>query len=76
METVRALVAELLRMPVDAVTDDLAMETTEAWDSLAHMDLVAMVEERFAIVLTMDEIVAMTSVQAIRQVLISRGLAA
>lgn len=40
----RALLAEALALPVEAIADDASPETLEAWDSLAHARLVLAVE--------------------------------
>ena len=45
-------------------------------DSLKHMDLVVSIEQAFEIELTLDEIIIMTSVVAIKRVLNDRGVLA
>lgn len=69
------LVAELLQIPAATITDDLAMKDVDAWDSLKHMELVVLMEERFDVQLTFDEIVAMQSVREIKRVLSERSAA-
>jgi acyl carrier protein len=69
------LLTETLKIPATAVTDELAMKDVDSWDSLKHMELIASLEETFAIQLTFDEIVAMQSVREIKQVLGQRGIA-
>lgn len=63
------LIAETLRIPGGAIEDDLDMENTGTWDSLSHMQLIAAIEDEFAIELTSDEIVTMRSLKQIRIVL-------
>lgn len=67
------LVAEVLQIPAATITDDLAMKDVDAWDSLKHMELVVLMEERFDLQLTFDEIVAMQSVREIKRVLSERS---
>ncbi len=50
------------------------MENTEAWDSLAHMDVILSIEQHYGINLDGDEIADMQSVQAIANVLKSKGV--
>ena len=69
------LLAELLQIPVAEVTDQLAMQDLEVWDSLKHMELIAAIEHQLSIELTFEEIVAMRSVGDIKRVLNSRGVA-
>ena len=68
-EKLKSVLAEVLRMPVEQVGDDLAMKDVDAWDSLVHMQLVLSLEQNFDIQLTFDEIVAMQSVREIKRVL-------
>lgn len=70
----RALLAEVLRMPEEKIGDDLAMKDSEAWDSLKHMDLVISLERTFNMELTFDNIVEMQSVREIKRILSDRGV--
>lgn len=71
---VEIVLADVLRMPVDKIRDDLAMTDVEAWDSLKHMELIVALEQAYAVELTFDEIVAMQSVGQIKRVLRERSL--
>ena len=51
------------------------MENTDAWDSLAHMDVILSIEQHFAVNLEGDEIADMQSVAAIINVLKTKGVA-
>ncbi|HEX6183008.1 MAG TPA: acyl carrier protein [Pyrinomonadaceae bacterium] len=73
---VDAVLADVLQMPAAGITDDLAMEDVEAWDSLKHMELIVALETAFDVQLTFDEIVAMRSVREIKRVLAERSAAA
>lgn len=70
------MIAEVLQVPAAGITDDLAMQDVEAWDSLKHMELVVALETAFDVQLTFDEIVAMQSVGEIKRVLAGRSVAA
>ncbi|MGA2065609.1 MAG: acyl carrier protein [Thermoguttaceae bacterium] len=48
--------------------DDMSFDHVPGWDSIGHMNLVLELEKRFATVLDMDQIVAMDSVGAVRDV--------
>lgn len=69
------IVVEVLRVPRREITDQLDMEATSTWDSLSHMQLIAAIEEEFAIELSADEIVMMRSVGQIRDVLRAKSVA-
>ena len=70
-----AVLADVLQMPAAGITDDLAMEDVDAWDSLKHMELIVALETAFDVQLTFDEIVAMQSVGEIKRVLAERSAA-
>ena len=68
------LLADILQIPVTEVTDQLAMQDLDAWDSLKHMELIASLEEQLNVQLSFDEIVAMRSVGDIKRVLNGKGV--
>ena len=51
------------------VTDGLQYNTIRQWDSVAHMGVVAAVEEAFGVMLDTDDIVEMSSVAKTREIL-------
>ena len=72
--TVEHIMADVLKIDETDITDNLTIDDLEIWDSLKHMDLVVSIEQAFKIELTLDEIVIMTSVVAIKRVLNDRGV--
>lgn len=73
-EKVKLVLARVLQIPVEIVTDDLTMKDVDSWDSLKHMDLVVSLEESFNLQFTFPEIVAMQKVSAIKNVLLNKGV--
>lgn len=69
MEEAKKLLAEALRIPVDKIGDDMQMRDLSTWDSLNHMNLIILIEERLVTTLTMDEILAITSVRGLAEIL-------
>lgn len=65
MEKARKLLAETFRLRPDEITEGLTMADVDTWDSLTHMELVANLESGLGIEFDGDEIVEMTSVEAI-----------
>jgi acyl carrier protein len=65
----RVLMADATRL-----TDSSSPETEEKWDSLRGMQLVAEIEEKFAVELSTDEILTMESIGAARKVLKEKGV--
>ncbi len=73
MDSLENVIQRVFR--AENIPAEATMADVEAWDSLTHMDLVADIESNFNITLTGDEIAAMQSVGAIRELLQMRGVA-
>jgi acyl carrier protein len=61
-EKLRSCFSRTLGIPMAQVTDDLAYNTIEQWDSVGHMALVADLESAFDVMLDTDEILDLSSV--------------
>lgn len=68
--------ATALNIPVSKVTDDLTYNTIAEWDSVAHMALVAALEDAFDIMLDTDDIIDMSSVGKAKEILAKYDVAA
>ena len=73
-EKIESLLAEVLQIPSNTITNDLAMKNVESWDSLKHMELIVSLEESFGIQLSFEDIVAMQTVGEIKRVLSERSM--
>jgi acyl carrier protein len=70
----RNLVAEVLRVPEENVTDGMTLLNTDSWDSFAHLELIMAIESEFNVNLSAEDIAGMTSFAAIRTTLAGRGV--
>jgi acyl carrier protein len=68
--------AQTLGINADTVTDDLRYNSIPQWDSIAHMSVVAALEEAFGVMIDMDEVIDMSSVGKAREILRKHGAAA
>ena len=60
---------EALGIDEKLVVDDLEYNSIAQWDSVAHMTLIATLEERFDIMLDTDDIIDMSSVAKAKEIL-------
>ena len=67
-ERIRAIMAEVLRLPADRIGADTAMGAVANWDSTAHMRMMIALEDAFGIELDESRMVEMTSFAKIRNV--------
>ena len=56
------VVSQILKVPLDEVSDDFSPDRCEEWDSLKHMNLIMALEEEFNIQFGEGQIVEMLSV--------------
>ena len=66
------LFAEVLQVPPAELSDSSSPENVKQWDSLAAMDLVAAIEERFSVRLSTKEIMKMSTIGLARKTLQSK----
>ena len=67
-DEIRAIMAQVLRLPVDRVGLDAAIGNVPNWDSTAHMRIMLALEDQFGVELNETEMVEMTSLAKIRDV--------
>lgn len=73
-ERVREVMADTFGVDPLEVSSASSAQTLAAWTSLAHLRLMANLEQAFGLRFTMDEMTVMTSVQAVETVLAARGV--
>ena len=68
-EKVMEILEEIFGLSRNKITDDIAYNSYQPWDSLKHLQMVAMIEETFDIELEMDDIIDMSTVGKIKEIL-------
>jgi acyl carrier protein len=66
--------ADVLRIPVEGISDETSPENTPQWDSLQAMNLVSALEAAFNVRLSTKEILSMRTVGIVRKVLRNKGI--
>lgn len=69
LTTAKGLIAGCVNQSVADVADDARIGTLEGWDSIAHISIVLAIEERLGRTLTSDEIIAVTGVASVADIL-------
>jgi acyl carrier protein len=69
------LFAEILHINPADLNEDSSPETLKQWDSLAAMDLVSAIEEKFNVQLSTKEIMKMSTIGRARKTLQSKSVA-
>jgi len=67
VDELKQLIATTLQVPVANIGDDASVDSIPQWDSLAHLNLVMAVEKQYGVKFTLDEIVELRDLPAIRR---------
>lgn len=68
METkIQHVIATVLNIAPEMVTEESSSKTLENWDSLYHMNIILGVEEQYNITFSDDEILKLTSYKALAE---------
>ncbi|MFO0701274.1 MAG: acyl carrier protein [Nitrospira sp.] len=66
-QAIDELIATTLKVSTSAVTDALSFGDHAAWDSLTHIKLIEAIEQTYGVTIGDEEMLELTSVQAIRE---------
>ena len=74
-DTLKAAFAEGLGLPLDLLNwTSLAYRSIPEWDSVAHMQVVAEIEDAFDIMLEIDDVIGMSSFEVTKSILTHYGV--
>lgn len=74
MKKLTDIFTEVLEVDGDLVNDDLKYNAIPEWDSIAHMALVAELDDAFDIMLDTDDILDMSSFAKAKEILTKYGV--
>ena len=74
IERLRTVFRKSLELPGDYSVDNLAYRDIDKWDSLAHMSLVAGIEDEFDVLLDTDDVIDLSSFAKAREILERLGV--
>jgi acyl carrier protein len=70
----RAAFCEVLSIRADQVTDETSYRTTQSWDSIAHMALIAAIDTSFDLTMDTDDLLEMNSYGRAKEILRRYGI--
>lgn len=56
IDKIRSVIAEVLQVNLDEITQDITFGDIPQWDSMGHMEVLLALEERFGVVVNADTI--------------------
>jgi len=73
-QKLRKIFAETLGIDESQVTDELTYNSIPEWDSVAHMALVAEIDDQFDTMLDTDDVLDMSSFAKAKEILAKYGV--
>jgi len=73
VQNIQALLVEALHIAEEQAAPDLAFGDLPQWDSMGHMEVMMMLEQRYDVEINADTIATLTSVPAISAYLQEKG---
>ncbi len=64
-ESVRAIIADIMQVPLDLVGLDSSNENLQGWDSLSHLNLMMALENEFEVAFDKNEVMDCLSLNSI-----------
>ncbi len=74
MKSLEQIFADSLAIHLSDISDTLTYQSIPQWDSVAHMMLIAAVEDEYGIMLDTDDIIDMSSVGKAKAILQKYGV--
>ena len=74
MTQLNELIGSVINVPSSTLSPQSGPENLPEWDSLAHIGIVAAVEQTYQVQLTMPEILAIKTIADFRNILEKRGV--
>lgn len=73
-QKLKSIFAEVLGISEELVTDELTYNSIAEWDSVAHMALVAEIDDQFDIMLDTEDVLDMSSFAKAKDILKKYGI--
>ena len=74
LSNLNEVIADSLMVSKDSIKNDTELSSIPSWDSMAHMILVSNIEEKYQVEFSGDEIIEMSHVHKIFEILQSKGI--
>ena len=74
LEKYNAIFTEVFSVTTDLLGDNFSKETVSEWDSVHQLNIITLLEETFDLFLDPEDIMACTSYNAGKEILINQGI--
>ena len=70
--SIRQIMSEIFSIPIEDIDSKSSMDSISSWDSLAHLQLLIQLEEKFSTSFNERDTISMTSFEEIRKILVDK----
>lgn len=70
----KEIFADVFRLPIEKINEDLHRNEVEYWDSVGHMSLIIAIEKHYNVELSTDQILALDSYVKAQNILKDLGI--
>ena len=74
IELYNDIFVEVFGVETNLLNDQFSKETVDAWDSVHQLNIIALLEEKFDLMLDPEDIMACTSYAAGKEILLRNGI--
>lgn len=74
VEKLKQVFAVSLDVPLNKIVDDFRYNAVPQWDSVAHMALIAAIEETFDILIDTEDVIDMSSFAKAKEIIAKYGI--
>lgn len=74
LEQYNAIFVEVFGVSTDSLGDNFSKETVSEWDSVHQLNIISLLEETFDLMLDPEDIMACTSYNAGKEILVKQGI--
>ena len=74
LEKYNAIFCDVFNVSVDALDDDFCKENVDGWDSIKQFSLTTAIEDEFELLLDPEGMIAFTSYEGGKKILVKNGI--
>jgi len=71
-QEVKAIMSQILEIPIGEINTATSMDSVDTWDSLRHMEIISAIEQQFQIEFEAEEAMDMTNLGVIMRILAAK----
>lgn len=71
---IKKILSSILKLKIEKITDNINVNNSKKWDSLAHLNIVLALESEFKVSFDVEKVTKLTSLKLIKSALKEKGI--